>query len=164
MNTVIHIRHFIFDRIGLVEEIGSADQPHPQLMQPPQNWARSTPEIGIFNRWVWRLNPCVQICHGSRGSDRQCIFSLGALALRKAIDLHVRRSFKDLSKSDAIPFHGALMRPLLKYGMLACLSNLVADVTQFERIQKLATRFITVIRHLLYEEIQQRLGHHSLQR
>ncbi len=40
--------------------------------------------------------------------------------------------------------------------MPACLPNLVADINHFERIQRLATRLVTGIRHLPYEERLQR--------
>ncbi len=48
------------------------------------------------------------------------------------------------------------MRPLLKYGTLACSPNLVADINHLERIQRLATRLVTGMRHLLYEKRLQR--------
>ncbi len=56
------------------------------------------------------------------------------------------------------------MRPHLEYGMPACSPNLVADINHLERIQRLATRLETGMRHLPYEERLQRLGLHSLQR
>ncbi len=70
-------------------------------------------------------------------------------------------SVQDLSKSVFIPF---LLRPHLEYCILACLTNLVADIKHLERIQKLATRLVTGMRHLPYEERLQRLGLHFLQR
>ncbi len=48
--------------------------------------------------------------------------------------------------------------------MPACSPNLVADINHLERIQRLATRLVTGMRHLPYEERLQRLGLHSLQR
>ncbi len=59
---------------------------------------------------------------------------------------------------------GALVRPHLEYGMPACSQNLVADINHLERIQRIATRFVTGMRHLPFEERLQRLGLHSLQR
>ncbi len=56
------------------------------------------------------------------------------------------------------------MRPYLKYGMPNCSPNLAADINHLERIQRLATRLVTGIRHLLYEEGLQRLGLHCLKR
>ncbi len=56
------------------------------------------------------------------------------------------------------------MRPHLEYGMPACSPNLVADINHLERIQRLAARLVTGMRHLSYEERLQRLGLHSLQR
>ncbi len=56
------------------------------------------------------------------------------------------------------------MRPHLEYGMPACSPNLVADINHLERIQRLATRLVTAMRHLPCEERLQRLGLHSLQR
>ncbi len=52
----------------------------------------------------------------------------------------------------------------LEYGMPACSSNLVPDINHLERIQRLATRLVSGMRHLPYEERLQRLGLHSLQR
>ncbi len=43
-------------------------------------------------------------------------------------------------------------------------SNLVTDINHLERIQILATRLVTGMRHLPYEERLQRLGLYSLQR
>ncbi len=60
----------------------------------------------------------------------------------------IRRSFQDLSKSAFIPLYWALVRPHLEYGMPACSPNLVADINHLERIQRLATRMVTGIRHL----------------
>ncbi len=76
----------------------------------------------------------------------------------------IRRSFQDLSKLAFIPLCGALVRPHLDYGMPACSQNLVTDIYHLERIQRLATRMVTGMRHLPYEERLQRLGLHSLQR
>ncbi len=76
----------------------------------------------------------------------------------------IRRSFQDLSKSALIPLYGALVCPRLEYGMSACSPNLVVDINHLERIQRLATSFVTGMRHLPYEERLQRLGLHSLQR
>ncbi len=76
----------------------------------------------------------------------------------------IRRSFQDLSKSAFIPLYGASVRPHLEYGMPACSPILVADINHLERIQRLATRLVTGMRHLPYEERLQRLGLHSLQR
>ncbi len=56
------------------------------------------------------------------------------------------------------------MRPHLEYGMPACSPNLVADINHLERIQRLATRLVTGMRHLPYEERLQRLGLDSSQR
>ncbi len=48
--------------------------------------------------------------------------------------------------------------------MPACSSNFVADINHLERIQRLATRLVTGMRHLPYEVRLQRLGLHYLQR
>ncbi len=74
--------------------------------------------------------------------------------------LMIRHSFQNLAKLVVI---GALARPHLQYGMLACSQNLVADINHLDRIQRLATRLVTGMRHLPYEERLQHLGHHSLQ-
>ncbi len=68
----------------------------------------------------------------------------------------IRRSFQDFSKTVFIPLYGALVRPHLEYGMPACLPNPVADLNHLDRIQRLATRLATGIRHLPYEERLQR--------
>ncbi len=47
--------------------------------------------------------------------------------------------------------------------MPACSPIPVADINRLERIQKLATRLVTGIRHLAYEVKLQRLDLHSLQ-
>ncbi len=60
-------------------------------------------------------------------------------------------------------FHEVLVRPHLECGMPTCSPSLVADINHLERIQSLATRFVTGMRHLPYEERLQRLGLHSLQ-
>ncbi len=75
----------------------------------------------------------------------------------------IRLPFQDLSKSAFILLNGALVRPHPEYGTPAYLPNLVADTNHLERIQKLATRLVTGVRHLPYEERLQRLGLHSLQ-
>ncbi len=66
--------------------------------------------------------------------------------------LMIRRSFQDPSKSAFIPLYGALVRPHLEYGMPACSPNLVADINHLERIQRLATRLVSGMRYLPYEE------------
>ncbi len=76
----------------------------------------------------------------------------------------IRRSFQDLSTSASIPLYGALVCPHLQYGVSGCSPNLVADINHLERIQRLATRLVTGMRHLPYEERLQRLDLHSLQR
>ncbi len=75
----------------------------------------------------------------------------------------IRRSFQDFSKLVFMPYE-ALVRPHLEYDMPACSPNLVADINHLERIQRLATRLVTGIRHLPYEDRLQLLGLHSLQR
>ncbi len=70
----------------------------------------------------------------------------------------IRRSLQDF-----IPLDGVLVRPHLEYGMPAFSPNL-ADINHLERIQRLAKRLVTGMRHLPYEERLQWLGLHSLQR
>ncbi len=74
------------------------------------------------------------------------------------------KDVKDLSKLAFVLIYGALVRQHLEYGMPACSPNLVADSNHLERIQRLATRLVTGMCHLLYEEGLQWLGLHSLQR
>ncbi len=82
----------------------------------------------------------------------------GTEAANKArrLSFMIRRSFQGLSKSAFIPLYGALMRPHLEYGMPACSPYLVAGINHLERIQRLATRLVTGMRHLPYEERLQR--------
>ncbi len=56
------------------------------------------------------------------------------------------------------------MRPHIENDMPACSSNLVADRNSLERVQELAARLETGMRHFPYEERVQRMGIHSLQR
>ncbi len=74
-----------------------------------------------------------------------------AIKARRLIFM-IRRSIQDHSKSAFIPLYGALVRPHLEYGMSACSPHLVADINHLERIQRLATRLVTGMRHLPYEE------------
>ncbi len=55
------------------------------------------------------------------------------------------------------------MRAHLECGMPAGSLNVVADIHHLERNHKLATRLLTGIRYLPYEERLQRLGPPSLQ-
>ncbi len=64
----------------------------------------------------------------------------------------IRRSFQKFSKSACIPLYEVLVRPHLEYGMPACSLNLVTDINHLERIQRLATKLVTCIRHLTCEE------------
>ncbi len=119
-------------------------------MQLSYNRARSYPEIAL-RRWVWHPHPCIYISQGP-GVQTDNMFSPSAQcheAANKAIMIFmIRFSFQDLSKSAFIPLYGALVRPHLEYGMPACLPNLVADISHLERIQRLATRLLTGMRHL----------------
>ncbi len=56
------------------------------------------------------------------------------------------------------------MCPHLEYDMPACSPNLVTDINHLELIQRIATRLVTGMRHLPYEERLQRLGLRALQR
>ncbi len=78
--------------------------------------------------------------------------------------LMVRRSNQYLSKSAFIPLYEALVHPHVEYCMPACSPNSVVDINYLERIQRLATRLVTAILHLPYEERLQRLCLHSLQK
>ncbi len=78
--------------------------------------------------------------------------------------LVIRRSFQYLSKPAFFPLYEALVRPHFEYGVPACSPNLVADINHLELIQILATRLVTGMLHLPYEERPQRLSLHSLQR
>ncbi len=60
----------------------------------------------------------------------------------------------DLSKYASMPLCGAVVLSHLEYGT----PNAEADVNRSERIQRLATRLVTGIRHLPYERRIQRLS------
>ncbi len=60
----------------------------------------------------------------------------------------IRGSEQDLSKSAFIPLYGALVRLHLEYGMPACSPYLVAYIHHLKRIQRLATMWVTGMRHL----------------
>ncbi len=145
--------------------MGPSDQPYQ--MQLSHNWARSSPEIVFFSRWVRHHYPCIRISQGSRNSDRN-VFSPSAQCTEAAnkarrLTFTIWRSFQDLSKPAFVPLNGALVRPHLEYSMPACSPNPVADSNHLKRTQRLATRLVTGMRHLPYEERLLRLGPHSLQ-
>ncbi len=52
----------------------------------------------------------------------------------------------------------------LGYAILACSTNLVADLSHLERMHRLATNLVADLHYLPYEEKMQLLGLHSLQR
>ncbi len=54
----------------------------------------------------------------------------------------------------------AILRPHLEFRSPDCSPNRVADINHLERIQRLATRLVTGMRHLPYEERLHRLGLH----
>ncbi len=137
-------------------------------MQLSHNRARSSPEIIFFSDGSGTLIP-VSTLVNDLGVQTDNMFSTSAQCTEAAnkarrLIFMMRRSFQDLSKSAFIPLYVALVRPHLGYGMPACSLNLVKDINHLERIQKLATRLVTGMRHLPYEERLQRLGLHSLQR
>ncbi len=75
----------------------------------------------------------------------------------------IRCSLQDYSKSVFIPLNVAIVRLHVEHGKPGCLPNLAADINHLGRIHRLATRLVTGIRHLPYEERLQRLSLHSLQ-
>ncbi len=118
-------------------------------MGQSHNRVRSSPGIVFFPRWVWHPHPCIHISQGPRGSDGEYVLpsaqcTEAANKARRMIFM-IRCSFQDLSKSAFIPLYGALVR----------WPNLVADINHLERIQRLATRLVALMRHLPYKE---RLG------
>ncbi len=117
---------------------------------------RSSPEI-FFLRWV--TDPGVQTDNVVSPAT-QCTEATNKT--RRLINM-IRRSFQDLSKSAFVPFHGAFVRPHLENGTPAYSPNLVAGINHQDRIQISATRLVTGMRHLPYEERLQRLGLHSLE-
>ncbi len=150
-----------------------------QLVSDSTNWWTSvlSTQINFFLTfcyliivWIWILGVeaweedyLVELMP-SYSSQTDNVFSPSAQCIKAAnmarrLIFMIRRSFLDLSKSAFIPIYGALVRPHLEYGMTAC----SADINHLERIQRFATRLVTGIRHLPYEERLQRLNLHSLQ-
>ncbi len=62
------------------------------------------------------------------------------------------------------PFIRGLSAPAPRIWYCSLFAKPVADINHLERIQRWATRLVTSMRHLPYEERRQRLGLHSLQR
>ncbi len=60
----------------------------------------------------------------------------------------VRRSFCDLSKTAFTPLYCALVRPRLEHAMEANAPTPRADIKQLEKVQRLATRLVRVLRQL----------------
>ncbi len=77
----------------------------------------------------------------------------------KTINLHDTAPFPRFLKSDFIPG----LSPHRAYGMPACSPNLIVDINHLEGTQRLDTRLVNSICHLIYEERLQRMGLHSLQ-
>ncbi len=76
----------------------------------------------------------------------------------------IRCCFQGLPKSASVLLFGALVHQHLEYGVPVCSPNLVSEINHFERIQRVATRLVTGIRHLSYDERLQWLGLHPVQR
>ncbi len=76
----------------------------------------------------------------------------------------VRRFFCELSKTAFTPLYCVLVRPHLEYAMEANAPTLRADTNQLERIQRLATRLVSGLRHVPYEERLRQLNLFSLER
>ncbi len=76
----------------------------------------------------------------------------------------IRLFFQDLSKQAFLPFYGAWVRPHLECGVQGCSPNLMADINHLEKIQSLATRLVTSLRRLPYENKPQRPDLNSLHR
>ncbi len=77
--------------------------------------------------------------------------------------LLVRRSFCELSKTAFTPLYCALVRPHQEYAMETNAPTLRADINHFERVQRLATRIVS-LRHVPYEERLRQLNLFSLER
>ncbi len=80
------------------------------------------------------------------------------------ISFLVQRSFRELSKTTLTPLYYALVRPHLGYAMEANAPTLMADINQLERVQRLATRLVTGLRHVPYEDRLRQLNLFSLKR
>ncbi len=75
--------------------------------------------------------------------------------------LMVRRFFCELSKTAFTPLYCALVPPHLEYAMKA--PTLRADISQLERVQRLAARLVRGLRHVPYEERLRQLNLFSLE-
>ncbi len=144
----------------------------PPINPTKCNYLTIGPEVplrwDVFPRWVLHPNP-VSTLVKDLGVQRDNMFSqtaqcTGATNKTRRLIFMIRRSFQDPSQLAFIPLYGALVRPHLENGMSACSPNLVADINHLKRIQRSATRLVTDMRHLPYEERLQRLGLQYLQR
>ncbi len=83
--------------------------------------------------------------------------------LRRLLSM-VLRSFYELSKTAFTPLYCALVWPHLEYAMEANAPTLRADISQLESVQRLATRLVSGLRHVPYEERLRQLNIFSLER
>ncbi len=62
------------------------------------------------------------------------------------------RSFSELSKATFTKLNGAIVPPHLEHAMEANSLNLRADINYLMRVQRLATRLVRGLHHVLYED------------
>ena len=74
------------------------------------------------------------------------------------------RNFRRLDKKDFLTIYKAYIRPHLEYCIQAWSPHLVKDIEVLEKVQRAATKLITELKKLEYNEKLRRLDHTTLQR
>ena len=87
-----------------------------------------------------------------------------AAAKARSVIGMVRRHFRRLDKKDFLLIYKTYIRPHLEYCIQTWSPHLVKDVQCLERVQRVATSIVPVLRNLSYEERLTRLGLTTLER
>ncbi len=135
-------------------------------MQLPHHRAISPPEIVFFPDGSGTPIPVSKLVK-DLGVQTDSMLSPSAQCTEAAnkarrLILMIRRSNQYLSRLAFIPLYEALVHPHVEYCMPACSPNIVVDINYLGRSQRLATRLVTGMRNLPYEERLQWLGLHYL--
>ncbi len=109
----------------------------------------------MYKLWAWNTHPVTDVRALGVSLDMTVASSMhcreAALTARRLLFM-IHRSFSDLSKAAFIPLYRVIVRQHLEYAMEINFRSLKADINQLERVQCLATRLGTGLRHVLYEE------------